>query len=77
MCPINLKEVSVPSDNCSARRITPSIAFLTLSVVIRPFPARLAISAALLAPEDRQAIAAYQRVLTELAARRVRKAMLT
>lgn len=73
VCPINLMEVSVPSDNYSVRRITPSMAFLTLSVVIRPFPARLAISAALLAPEDRQAMAAYQRVLTELAASRVRK----
>lgn len=73
VCPIDLMEVSVPFDKCCARRITPSMAFLTLSVMIRPFPARLAISAALLAPEDRQAMAADEPVLTELAARRVRK----
>ena len=53
--------------------VTPSIAFLTLSVVIRPFSARFAISAALLAPDDRQAMVAFERVLTEPAARRVRK----
>lgn len=76
VCPIDLMEVSVPFDKCCARRITPSMAFLTLSVMIRPFPARLAISAALLAPEDRQAMAADEPVLTELAARRVRKATL-
>lgn len=52
---------------------TPSIAFLTLSVVIRPFPARFVISAALLAPEDRQAMVVFERILPEPAARRVRK----
>ena len=53
--------------------ITPSIAFFTLSVVIRPFSARFAISAALLAPDDRHAMLAFERVLTVPAARRVRK----
>lgn len=71
-CPINLMEVSVPFDQHGAWHVTPSIAFLTLSVTIRPFSARFAISAPLLAPEDRQAMMAEKQLLTEPAARRVR-----
>ena len=40
--------------------VTLSIAFLTLSDLIRPFSARFAMRAALEEPEDRQAIVGHE-----------------